>query len=224
MPSTAQLIKRHLSGLQQGAIFCTRELLGYGERNTVDNMLSRLVKCGRITRLARGVFSNSRYKPSAITCWHIIEAKMKAWGKAYWTPYTKPEQEREVIPFTSQPITVYVSGSSSSFLTTDGVRCHLVHNGPRKMKLGNSPAGVFARKLWNTGKESFSTQKIDTLLLGFIGPNLTELLCSFRLLPAWINDALQNRRVQRFGVSLSEVCRLGKESNYCHLEAKLRHC
>lgn len=217
MVTTSQLVKRHIAGLPQGAIFCTRDLLGYGKRNIIDNLLYRLVKKQRLTRLARGVFSKSSRRDSAVSPWDIIEAKLKAWGKVYWKLERKNDPS---LSASAKSITVHVSGSSSSFQTEDGVRCHLQGTGQRLMKLGASQAGQLARQIWLSGKQQFLPSSLCSLLLPLQAKEKTAFLCLFKLLPAWINDSLFRVRLLRFGASFSEVCRLGTESTYCQLEAR----
>ena len=76
---TALFIRRHINLLKDDKPFSIRDFLNYGPRNAVDQVFHRLVKSGRIIRIARGVFiKETSPKPSILD---VALTKAKAFGK-----------------------------------------------------------------------------------------------------------------------------------------------
>jgi hypothetical protein len=83
--SVAQKIFDHIERLTPVQLMTTRDVLHLGRRNNIDVTLWRLVKDGKLIRLARGVFS----KPSSVdekvclpTPRAVATAKAAAFDKA----------------------------------------------------------------------------------------------------------------------------------------------
>ena len=73
---TIMHIRKHIFNLQDGKPFATRDLLGYGPRNTVDKAIQRLVRQGVIIRVARGVFVKPLYEGGKLKLPTLVEIAM----------------------------------------------------------------------------------------------------------------------------------------------------
>jgi hypothetical protein len=211
MNMTAALVKRHIYRLSPDDIFCTRDLLGYGERHPIDNLLYRLVKKGEIRRLANGVFCRHASRERKFSPMQIVTAKLKAFGKHFWHDDLRmrgPFSGNFVAPAKSNnELIVRVAGSTSSFTIYTGMQITLQGTGTRKLKLGKTPAAQFARSLWDNGKIDLKATHIDEQFITCELPRAEriEFLLAFNLLPAWLNDLLYRVRTRYFGPALGDL-------------------
>jgi hypothetical protein len=118
--------------LNDGDVFTTRDVLGFGSRAAVDNALKRFVARGLITRLARGVFMRSFGTTRKISIEEIARVKAAAFKKSVAQTDAAAEVCFDVA--SSQGLLlrkadvrgtkVAVGGRSSSFMVA-GKRVHL---------------------------------------------------------------------------------------------------
>lgn len=114
-------IRAYISGLAEGKLFTTRELLNYGSRAAVDQALHRLVAKGQIVRMARGVFvkeSEGRFRPAVS---EVALAKARSFGKDFYGQIggscsrCKSTPQLESPELQSEPLAFICSGAPSSF-------------------------------------------------------------------------------------------------------------
>ena len=183
-------ISRHISRLPKGTPFATREVLGYGHRAAVDQVLCRFVKAGRIRRLACGIFVHD---PSCINIYGFPEiAKIKS-ESFQRTIADHPEttlnnflHEKETKPET----TYSINGSSSKFKIGE-TTIVLKEICQRKATLCQNSLGRRILALWSLGKGNVTEKMIHKALLFYRG-GLSWLRKNIFLLPAWLSDQLLN--------------------------------
>lgn len=56
MPSLPRLIMEHAAESPEGSLLCPNVLLHLGNRDAVDQALSRLARSGRLSRVCQGVY------------------------------------------------------------------------------------------------------------------------------------------------------------------------
>jgi hypothetical protein len=179
------LIYRHVRGLPKTTMFSTRELLQYGTRGAVDQVLYRMVKTGFIFRLARGIFIRDASKaPSAK---QIAQFKAETFGG---TVFPHAEKVLNDLEIQSKPKREYfrfvVNRRSSSFQTYKG-RVVLQGIGVRKAKLCEHDAGRVLYALWYLGDRICTKDIVASAINGFGRTDREELRRSSALMPAWLH-------------------------------------
>jgi hypothetical protein len=152
--TTAQSIHESVSKLAPGELFCTRHMLHFGTRSSVDVSLWRLVRDGTLVRFARGVFArppnDEDQEPSPRA---VAEMKAKAFGKTLVSDHADEAKELGLCTSRKKDIVFRVNGRSSQFLF-NGKYIYLKASSKRKLQLGDSSLGKVLRALWFLGHET----------------------------------------------------------------------
>jgi hypothetical protein len=193
---TSAEVKKHIFGIPDGQTFATRELLGYGHRNAIDALISRLIKAEVIKRVARGIFVKPLYVNGFVqmpTLAQIVITKAKAFGKDILSQHGKDAAVAlQIMDSGNGEPTVVASGSSTSFVCESSdfgrVRVHLRSANPLSRKFVNTHIGLFIRamkslphglrelEVFNKAKESFNrTQR-------------KELKDASKWMPGWLSN------------------------------------
>lgn len=192
--SAMQQIREKVTTKRRGEPFRTAEFLTLGGRATVDQSLSRLVKEGKIKRVARGVFVRpkiNRYAgevPPPVE--KVAEAVASANGAKIGMHGAVAAQRlgfSTQVP--AQPV-FYTNGPSRSFrLGNLNVKLKKVQ--PRKMALAGRPAGNAFSALWYLGKEEVSPQTFWKLKEQLPEKEFEVLIKHRSLMPGWMTEPLR---------------------------------
>ncbi len=186
---TSSFIKRHIFILPAGAIFSTRDMLNYGPRAAVDQCLHRLVKTGRIIRLAWGLFLKEAYNKPWPTAMEVARAKAKAFGKQILSDAADGAKRLGLTEVGNQQTTYSIHGHSSSFKYRETV-IHFRGISARKMALGDSSVGLAVRALWQLGKINCNAKMISLAMARFGRTERQQFRQSLHLMPSWMTDLL----------------------------------
>jgi hypothetical protein len=184
---TSTFIRRHILRLPEGAIFSTREMLNYGRRSAVDQCLRRLVKSGRIIRLAWGLFMKDDVgtnKPSPLT---VAKEKARAFGRKLMIDAADAAKLLGLTSFGNEQITYAIQGNSSSF-KYGKMTIHLKGTCARKMSLGDDPVGLAIKALWRLGQKYCKQNNLSLATKKFTRPDRLQFKQSFHLMPAWLAE------------------------------------
>lgn len=193
-----------ISSLQTGHPFVTAQLLDLGRRDAIDQALSRLVKCGDITRIGRGVYVRTPHnRTSEVETKHLIDQAVIAMSTAHRHPIQSNGKEalcRLGIPDVEGAAAEHSDHSTypHTFLSSTGRRnfricgqvIHVKKVSPRKIAQGGTPVGLAISAIWYLGKKGFTP-----IIMGHIMQKLTPeeqqlLRASRRDLPGWALDVL----------------------------------
>ncbi len=183
---TSTFIRRHILRLPKGAIFSTREMLNYGRRSAVDQCLYRLVKIGRIIRLAWGLFikDDSETMPSAL---QVATEKAKAFGKQILTDALDAAKRLRLTALGNQRITYAVQGHSSSF-KYGATKIYFKGICARKMLLKDDQVGTAIKALWAVGKKHCNQHAIAKATAQFKQSERRQFGQSCHLMPLWMTN------------------------------------
>ncbi len=184
---TSTFIRRHILRLPKGAIFSTRELLNYGRRSAVDQCLYRLVKIGRIIRLAWGLFIKDDIGttlPSPLT---VAKEKARAFGRQILTDAVDAAKLLGMKVSDSTKIRYAVQGHSSSFRYR-AITIHFRGICARKMSLGDGPVGLAIRALWQLGPLHCDQRAIALATAHFNRPQRLQFRQSCHIMPTWMTS------------------------------------
>jgi hypothetical protein len=194
--SASSFIRRHIFGLPEGGTLTTRDCLAFGSRAAVDQALSRLVKSGRMRRLARGVFAKDSSERKKYSIFEIAKLKAESFGrKIAKHPSTiacelKITEMPEMPPDREIEVTFSIDARTTKFRAGD-TTIHLKQASSRKMRLAESTAGQAMRALWQFGRHSLTGSAIQQAVLEFNSLDRLELRQNIRWLPSWLTASLR---------------------------------
>jgi Family of unknown function (DUF6088) len=184
---TSTFIRKHILNLPKGMIFSTREMLNYGKRSAVDQCLYRLVKSGRIIRLAWGLFmkdDSDIVKPSTFT---VAKEKARAFGKTILSRTLNPARFYGKADFNNENISYPIQGHSSSFKygeTTINFQGICM----RKISLGDASVGLAISELWRLGNKHCNQHILATATVEFNRSERLQFHQSCHLMPSWMTN------------------------------------
>jgi hypothetical protein len=194
--SASSYIRRHIFGLIEGATFTSRDCLAFGSRAAVDQALSRLVKCGGIRRLARGVFAKDSSEKKKYSDFEIANIKAEAFGRKIVMYAGAVAQELQLpqamatLPQPHSEISFAINARTSKFCV--GKRTiHFKQVSLRKMRMSESKAGQAMRALWHIGRQCLSNDVIQQAILKFNRDDRLELRQNIRWMPFWLTASLR---------------------------------
>ncbi len=187
-----QNIRARIGKLPAGVPFTTSQVLSLGSRAAVDQVLSRLVREGEITRLARGVFVKPKQNPHIGPVLPNTQVVAEAIGRATGNKVGihGAEAARQLGLTTQVPTrpVFYTTGPTRRF-KLGKTEITLKHVAPRKLYLGNRPAGIALSALWYIGKGKVTQSVIENIEKNLSTEEFEELTCARSVMPAWMADA-----------------------------------
>lgn len=186
-----ELILQHAQSLPEGGVLSPREFLHLGSRAAVDQALSRLVKSGKLLRVARGSYTapvSSRFGSRAPAPRNVVEALAARTGEAVAVHgaasanalgLTQQVPIREVYLTTGRTRKLHVGRSEV-----------IVRQAPRWMfALGSRPAGAAIRALAWLGREQ-AQASIEKLHHSLPAEEWQALAGQRTNLPSWMAAAI----------------------------------
>ncbi len=187
--NTRGLIRSHIGALADGELFTTRDLLEYGLRASIDQLMHLMVKTEQLVRLARGVFMKPTPEgvpyPSAQK---IAAAKAKAFGKEIHTDGADAAHRMKLAPAGNKNTTFTVNGRTTSFFSVRG-RITLRGTTAKDIRKGNTPVGIIVRTLKHLGKNKLTDEVIERVMSGLMRTERNKLRRDVKWMTAWIGDA-----------------------------------
>ncbi|ALY65642.1 TPA: DUF6088 family protein [Pseudomonas aeruginosa] len=190
--SVAEAISNRVKHMQKGKPFSRAVFVQAGSRASVDKALSRLVQCGSLERVSRGVYMRpklSKYtgrlvRPSPLT---VMEVITKANGETIQIHGAEAVRrlglstQMQVVP------TFYTSGATRDIKVGNAV-VRLRHASSDRLQHAGTRVGMVLSALHYLGKEGVSTQVVSKITNAMNGDELLKLrACS---MPAWMRSAL----------------------------------
>ncbi|MBI4454585.1 MAG: type IV toxin-antitoxin system AbiEi family antitoxin domain-containing protein [Acidobacteria bacterium] len=181
----------HILKRPKGELFTAREFLGLGTRAAVDQALSRLAKSGLIVRVTRGVYMRPKESPYVGTImpepFKIAEAVVKASGA---TVQINGAGAALRLGLTTQVPTqpVFYTDGPSRRLQMGKLQIVLRRVSPRKLELGNRPAGLALLALWYLGKNEVTPAVIGSIRKKLRPKEFKELKSATNVMPGWMAD------------------------------------
>ncbi|MFF6745414.1 DUF6088 family protein [Pseudomonas aeruginosa] len=190
--SVAEAISNRVKHMQKGKPFSRAVFVQAGSRASVDKALSRLVQCGSLERVSRGVYMRpklSKYtgrlvRPSPLT---VMEVITKANGETIQIHGAEAVRrlglstQMQVVP------TFYTSGATRDIKVGNAV-VRLRHASSDRLQHAGTRVGMVLSALHYLGKEGVSTQVVSKITNAMNGDELLKLrACS---MSAWMRSAL----------------------------------
>ena len=193
--NTMAHIREEMARIPEGEPVASLTFLQAGSRAAVDQALSRLVREGVLSRVARGVYvrpKRNRFvgevSPEPL---RIAEAVAKASGTI--VEIHGAEAARRFGLTTQVPATpVFLTNGSSRKMHVGNLVVELRRTAPRKLYFAGRPAGQALSALWYLGRGGVTSKVIKTLR-GILPPEEFEALRgATQVMPSWMAEAFAN--------------------------------
>ncbi len=198
-----QIIRKHIQEIPEGRPFTVASLMKLASYANIRQVLSRLVKSGEITRVARGIFVRPKEIPYV--------------GKSL----PEPKEIAEVIAQTSGE-TIGLNGAEAArllqlstqmsmkpvFYTTGNTRrikvgnlyIVLKHVSPRKLVKPNTIVGLVISALWYLGKENVTYHEVEKIKQQLNMEQFAEVIENIHNMPAWMARAFHHYQQRKHHV------------------------
>lgn len=178
----------------RGYVFTPPEVLHLGPRTAVDQALSRLVKSGKLKRLAHGVYAY----PEMNQLVGEVPPSPAAIAQALARGRGAEAQVSEAAAANSFGLTTQVPGRVV-YLTNGAPRHRRVGNitiefrraSPRRLAGAGSPAGAVVQALRYLGPASTSSQVVEKVRHGLSRGERQKLRHLLPMTPEWMRPAIQ---------------------------------
>src|SRR3974377_1777204 len=193
--TTVEAIRNRINEIGTGEPFTSTQFKSLGARAAVDQALSRFVKQGEITRIARGVFvrpKKSRYvgevMPEASKVAHAIASTR---GE---TIQVQGAEAARLLGLTTQmPLqAVFYTSGPTRTLKLGNLPLTLKHVAQRKLALAGRPSGLALSALWYLGKEQVTPGTIKTIRERLTPEAFTQFRAETPAMPAWMAETLHS--------------------------------
>lgn len=189
--STAKQITEYIQQLPPGEMFTNAELMKYGSRVNVDQILSRLVKAKKLTRVARGFFAKpkiSRYVGEVLPEPGEIAATIARNSGEVIVPHGA-EAARQLQLSTQVPAKpIFLTSGTTRHIKIGATEIVLKHVSPRKIVKPGTIAGLVISALWYLGKKQTSAKTIDQVKSKLSPNEFQEVLANVPSMPNWMAD------------------------------------
>ena len=189
MPSLPRLIMDHVAELPEGSLLCPNVLLHLGNRDAVDQALSRLARSGRLSRVCQGVYVRpveTRFGPRPPSVDKVIQSLAALWGE---TIVPCGGGAANALGLTTQvPVrSVYLtSGPNRKLKLVEGT-VHLRHAPRWQLVAPHRLAGDAVRALAWLGPQEVE-ESLRVIGRKLSDEDLDELAASRAMMPAWIAE------------------------------------
>jgi hypothetical protein len=192
--STAQIINDYIERMALGEPFASAELLKYGSRANIDQILSRLVKSGELTRVARGIFVRPEKTSYLNVKWALPEPSKIASTVARSSgeiivPHGAEAARRLQLSTQTQTKPVFFTSGATRHIKTGNMEIVLKHVSHRKIANAGTIAGLVISALWYLGKNQISQQIIEKVQKRLSPEQFQQVQESTHSMPGWMADA-----------------------------------
>ena len=189
MPSLPRLIMEYAAESPEGSLLCPNVLLHLGNRDAVDQALSRLARSGRLSRVCQGIYVRpveTRFGPRPPSVDKVIESLATLWGE---TIVPCGGAAANTLGLTAQvPVrSVYLTSGPNRKLKLGEGTVHLRHAPRWQLVAPHRAAGDAVRALAWLGPQEVE-ESLSVIGRKLSAEDLDELAASRAMVPAWIAE------------------------------------
>lgn len=192
---TTKKITDWITQRPKGEAFSTADVMAFGKRSALDQALCRMVKDGKLKRLARGIFIAST--PNA-ECAEIdpIESALAVISRRNGYPIQVSGdvaiQQLGLSAKNLSPEASYLWPARPRKLTVMGQFVQIRSISPRKIALCGRTAGLAITAIWRIGKQKMTPTIMTTILNSLPHEERMAVQETVAALPAWAAEQLAN--------------------------------
>lgn len=159
-------LKKKLTRLSAGAVFCANDFANLGNRGTIDVTLHRLAKSGIIRRLGFGLYDKPRKSTLLGYLSPDVDLILKAYARRTGQTITlDPNSAANALNLTTQvPAQLtFLTDGKSHVMQICGIDIKLVHASPKNLAGANTPVGIIIQALRYYGADDIPVRDLKTL-------------------------------------------------------------
>ncbi len=189
---TMESVRIRVAQFPVGQPFSIRECMRCGSRAAVDQALGRLVKAGRLSRPARGVYVRPKLNPlvGEVPPDPFEVAGVIAGQYGGIVQVHGAEAARRLGLGTQVPVRpVFQTSGPGHRFNIGQMEVTMRHTSPRKLALAGSMAGVALAALWHLGRERVTPGTIEHVRKRLAPEEFARLRAAAEIMPGWMLDA-----------------------------------
>ena len=194
MQTIEEKILRRFYGRGRGHVATQKDFLDLGSRDGIDKALSRIVKNGKLRRIARGLYEYPRTSPLLGALSPNLEQVAAAMaGRAGIRLQPSGAYAANLLHLSEQvPMkVVFLSDGVSKTAKIGNQSIELRKAAPKRMQLAGKISGLVFEALREIGKEHLSDAHIKTLQQTLTRSQKGQVLKDLREAPAWMHSHIR---------------------------------
>lgn len=189
--TTIAQIKHYLSHIPSGKPFPASSLRQFGTTENIRQILSRLVKAGKLKRVARGVFTKPKHlkKIGEILPFASEVAETLAQSTGETISIHGAEAARQLQLSTQVPMQLifYTSGNTRTLKIANRT-VKLKHVNPSRLIAPGTVPGIVISALWYLGRENVTIEIIEMIKDRITTKEFKETIALMERMPSWMSD------------------------------------
>lgn len=199
--TTASAVREAILATPEGKPFPAKDLLQFGTRAAVDQVLYRLAKDNEIFRIARGIYARpkwNKYVNAPVMPEPIEVAELVAKTRGAKIGPTGAEAVHKLGLSTQMPTQpVYATTGRTCEVKVGKNTIRFRHVAPRKMQFAGTPVGVAIAALRYLGKKQVTLHVISKLEQVLTKEDFQTLRHATTALPGWAMDKFYEYEARR---------------------------
>ena len=202
--NSSKLINKFIRKISAGEPFVSSELLKFGSRANIDQILSRLVKAKKITRVARGIFVKQEISPYVDSVLpepsKIVASVARVSGETI--AIHGAEAARQLQLTTQVPTKpIFLTTGTTRRIRVGNAEIFLKHAALRKIANSNAIEGLVISALLYLGKEHVDAQVIRQIKNRLTNKQFQNVQEHTELMPGWMVDVFYRYKKEHANAS-----------------------
>lgn len=184
-------IKEYLTHIPVGKPFPASALRQFGTTENIRQILSRLVKAGKLNRVARGVFAKPKHVekigemlPSAS---EVAETLAQSTGETITVHGAEAARKLQLSTQVPMQLIFYTSGNTRTLKIANRT-VKLKHVNPSRLVAPRTVPGLVISALCYLGRENVSIETIEAIKGRITAEEFKETIALMERMPAWMSD------------------------------------
>lgn len=184
-------IKEHLSHVPAGKSFPASALRQFGTTENIRQILSRLVKAGKLKRLARGIFAKPKHVnkvgeilPSAS---EVAQTLAQSTGETIAIHGAEAARQLQLTTQIPMQLVFYTSGNTRALKIANRT-VKLKHVNPSRLIAPGTVPGLVISALGYLGRENVTVETIEIIKGHITAKEFKETIELMERMPSWMSD------------------------------------
>jgi len=184
-------IRKYAKRLPKGKPVAASSFMKFGNRASVDQALSRLVKEGVISRVGRGVYVRPKKNPYVGEAPPSVFEVAKAKAQGAPLQVSGAEAARRLGLSTQVPAkAVFLTSGAARHFKVGALEVELKHVSARKLILAGRPAGLALAAFWHLGKKEVTPEVVEKVRHELPDGEFEALLREKKSMPIWMQNVM----------------------------------
>lgn len=193
--SLTEFILKNINHTPLGEPFLSSKFLAHGSRANLDQSLSRLVKRGEITRIARGIYVRPKYNrfvgavlPEPLKIAQILSKETNS------IVQVNGAEAARLLGFSTQMPTksIFLTNGQNRHFHMGELTLTLKHVPSRKLLHVGTKTGLAITALWYLGKNKVTPKTIETIKKKLTKKEYELFKNSLSSMPGWLSDIIRH--------------------------------